>query len=420
MLRLSPLQVRQKVTIDDIFSEPDDLGLLVVEPLKIYSSTGNLPVSRLEEINAFYVVHGRPPLPDSEEFKETLLAQRLRALKDNKQYREMLQPFDIHGLLAGENNENTLESSVSFSVPPVGVDRSELVTSLDDIFADDDDGLLSFSEPDIFTLKHVPIEKKVQPDEIAKRQPCPDFYRFSPLFESVQNGLKTGAFSFVRFRHELKIHEGDFFILNGVMGYVDKVGERLEEYGPWNARLHLVFENGTEMNMLFLSLTHGLVRDTEGRKVVLNGQSIRPDEAPVPTGYVYVLATHSDQPALQRFKPDLYKIGFTEGTIEERIKHAEKDKTFLEAPVRVVMTTQCFNINTHKFETLIHGFLGKQRLNITLRGLDGQTYHPREWFHAPLATVLSVIKYILDGTISQYRMDNTTGKIVAKKDTGHS
>lgn len=125
------------------------------------------------------MVHGRPPLPDSEEFKETLLAQRLRALKDNKQYREMLQPFDIHGLLAGENNENPLESSVSFSVPPVEVDRSELVTSLDDIFADDDDGLLSFAEPDIFTLKHVPIEKKTQPDEIAKRQPCSDFYRFS-------------------------------------------------------------------------------------------------------------------------------------------------------------------------------------------------------------------------------------------------
>lgn len=38
------------------------------------------------------------------------------------------------------------------------------------------------------------------------------------------------------------------------MGYVDKVGERLEEYGPWNARLHLVFENGTEMNMLFSRL----------------------------------------------------------------------------------------------------------------------------------------------------------------------
>jgi hypothetical protein len=180
---------------------------------------------------------------------------------------------------------------------------------------------------------------------------------------------ENGSFSFVRFRHELKMYEGDFFILNGIMGYVDKVGERLEEYGPWNARLHLVFENGTEMNMLFLSLTHGLVRDTEGRKIILNGQNVRPDDTPVPTGYVYVLATNSTQPALQRFKPDLYKIGFTEGTVEERIKHAEKDKTFLEASVRIVMITQCFNINTHKLEALIHGFLGMQRLNISLRGL---------------------------------------------------
>ncbi|HFD7036470.1 GIY-YIG nuclease family protein [Klebsiella michiganensis] len=417
MLKLSPIQPRHKVTIDDIFSEEDDLGLLVVEPLKMHSPVGNLSVSRLEEINSFYAVNGHPPRIESDNFKETLLAQRLRALRDNKQCYDVLQPFDIHGLLADENTENPHDSSVSLLTPSVVVDKSELVTSLDDIFADDDDGLLSFDEPDIFTLKHVPIEKKTQPDEIAKRQPCPDFYRFSPLFEKVQDGLKTGAFSFTRFRHELKIHEGDFFILNGILGYVDKVGERLENYGPWNARLHLVFENGTEMNMLFLSLTHGLVRDPEGRKVVMNGQSIRPDDdAPVPTGLVYVLATHSTQPALQRYKSDLYKIGFTEGTIEERIKHAEKDKTFLEAPVRVVMSTQCFNINSHKLEALIHGFLGKQRLNITLRGLDGKTYNPREWFHAPLATILLVIKYILNGTISQYRMDNTTGKIIAKSE----
>ncbi len=67
------------------------------------------------------------------------------------------------------------------------------------------------------------------------------FIDFPHCLETVQNGLKTGAFSFVRFRHELKIHEGDFFILNGVMGYVDKVGERLEEYGSWNARMHLVW-----------------------------------------------------------------------------------------------------------------------------------------------------------------------------------
>ncbi|MFQ2637247.1 GIY-YIG nuclease family protein [Aeromonas caviae] len=98
------------------------------------------------------------------------------------------------------------------------------------------------------------------------------------------------------------------------------------------------------------------------------------------------------------------------------LQHAEKDKTFLQAPVRIITTFQCFNMNTHKLETLVHGFLAKQRLDITLKGVDGTSYAPREWFHTPLATVLEVIHHMLDGTISQYRMDNTTGKIVAKND----
>ena len=115
------------------------------------------------------------------------------------------------------------------------------------------------------------------------------------------------------------------------------------------------------------------------------------------------------------FKQNLYKIGFTESSVDERIKNAEKDRTFLQAPVRIVTTFQCFNMNTHKLETLVHGFLAKQRLDITLKGQDGTSYTPREWFYTPLATVLEVIQHILDGTISQYRMDNTTGKIVAKK-----
>ncbi len=65
----------------------------------------------------------------------------------------------------------------------------------------------------------------------------------------------------------------------------------------------------------------------------------------------------------------------------------EKDRTFLEAPVRVVMTTECYNIDAHKLETLVHGFLGYQRLNITLKGHDGQGYKPREWFNVPLIFV---------------------------------
>lgn len=128
-----------------------------------------------------------------------------------------------------------------------------------------------------------------------------------------------------------------------------------------------------------------------------------------------MLATLSTNQVLNPYRQDLYKIGFTEGTVEDRIQHAEQDKTFLQAPVRIISTFQCFNMNTHKLETLVHGFLAKQRLDITLKSPDGSLYAPREWFNAPLATVLSVIHHILEGTISQYRMDNTTGKIVAKK-----
>jgi hypothetical protein len=172
------------------------------------------------------------------------------------------------------------------------------------------------------------------------------------------------------------------------MGYVHSAGERLEGYSSYNARLHLIFANVTEMNMLFQSLTHGLVRDEQGSKVIRQGAPLIPNDTPVPTGLVYVLATKSTDAALAEYKSNLYKVGFTDGTVEDRIKYAEKDGTFLEAPVRVVMTTECYNIDAHKLETLIHGFLGHRRLNITLKGQTGQTYNPKEWFHAPLNTVL--------------------------------
>ena len=419
MIRLRSSKKMPKRVLDDIFSEDDDFGLLNVAPPKKKAPSGNLLVSQFEDITAFYEKHGRTPREDADSFDEKLLARRLKAFKSNPEQHNVLKDFDPFGLLLGIDfadgaaSVERLNLAVLESVKSYEVDKAELVTSLDDIFADDDD-LLEFDAPDIFTMRHVPVEKKSQPDEIAKRQPCADFPRYVPLFEIAQKELKTGAAKLERFRHELKMHVGDFFILNGVMGYVHSAGEKLEGYSSYNARLHLVFENGTELHMLFQSLTHGLVRDEQGYKVIRNGPDLKPSDAPVPTGMVYVLATKSSESVLESYKANLYKVGFTDGNVEDRIKYAEKDKTFLEAPVRIVMTTECYNIDAHKLETLVHGFLGKQRLNVTLKGHDGQTYNPREWFHVPLATVLEVIKHILDGDISKYRMDNTTGKVVKK------
>ncbi|HDY7535625.1 GIY-YIG nuclease family protein [Vibrio harveyi] len=373
MICLRSSKKTPKRDLDDIFPEDDDLGLLDVAPLKAKVPAGNLIASQFEEITTFFEKNGRIPASDADSFDEKRLARRLKAFKSNGEKRESLKEFDSYGLLADESSYiPSIESvgsstyEVQESTPSSEIDKSELVTSLDDIF-DDDDDLLEFDAPDIFTI-----------------------------------------------RHELKIQVGDFFILNGLMGYVHSAGERLEGYSSYNARLHLVFENGTELHMLFQSLTHGLVRDDHGCKVNREGVLLEPDSNPVPTGLVYVLATKSSDSVLATYKANLYKIGFTEGSVEDRIKHAEKDRTFLEAPVRVVMTTECYNIDAHKLETLVHGFLGYQRLNITLKGHDGQGYKPREWFNVPLATVVEVIKHILDGTISQYRMDNTSGKVMKK------
>ncbi|MBL0467371.1 GIY-YIG nuclease family protein [Aeromonas veronii] len=425
MILLRSHQLKPKASLEDIFAEDDVLGLLDVEPLKPKSAPIDLVSNQFGDIVAFFEQHGRAPQNSySADMSEKRLARRLQAIRTDPEQCRALSGQDIHDLLAGsevvgsvaEEHEQYHAKDVAAEAVNVStVDTSELVTSLDDIFADDDLGLLDFDVPDIFSMQHVPREKKALPDEIAQRQACPDFSRFAPLFEAVKTGLQGQEFSLVRYRNEHGFQVGDFFILNGVMGYVHSTGERLEQYERYNARLHLVFDNGTELHMLYQSLTQGLIRDKEGRKVMLGDKLLLPNDAPIPSGFVYVLATKSTDPVLMPFKQNLYKIGFTEGSVEERIKHADKDKTFLQAPVRIITTFQCFNMNTHKLETLIHGFLAKQRLDITLKGVDGTSYAPREWFHTPLATVLEVIQHILDGTISQYRMDNTTGKIVAKK-----
>lgn len=408
MIRLSTSRIVLKATLNDILSEDDDL--LDVAPIKKKSAPVDLVSSQFAEIEAFYEQHGRlPAMTSGAQMNEKLLAKRLASVMAIPSLVESLRAKDKLGIL-----EMGAVPLVAAGEPPAYLDKSELVQSLDDIFNDDDDDLLSFDAPDIFNIKHVQIEKKELPDEIAQRQPCADFPRFEPLFATVHKQIKAGEFSTIRFRHELKIIEGDFFILNGVMGYVHKTGEPLEQYSSYNARLHIVFENGTEMNMLYQSLTHGLVRDTDGRKILLSGAKLIPSEAQVPSGVIYVLATKSTNPLLNPYLNNLYKIGFTETSIEQRIKNAEKDRTFLEAPVRIVATTECFNLNAQKLEALVHGFLAARRLNVTLRSENGQIYTPREWFNVPLSTVQTVIQHIVDGTISKYRLDNTSGKVLPK------
>ena len=97
--------------------------------------------------------------------------------------------------------------------------------------------------------------------------------------------------------------------------------------------------------------------------------------------------------------------------MEERIKGAEDDPTYLEAPVRILAVLDCYNLNPQKVEHLIHAFLAKQRINMTLISSKGKPYKPSEWFAVDRETAVAVAEHIVAGDIMNYRMDNTTGRI---------
>lgn len=164
MIRLSTKHLADKLTLDDIFGEDDGFGLLDVQPLKQKVSPIDLAGNQFVEIVSFYEKNNRlPSETDDSSLEEKRLARRLRIFKNNPEQSSQLQKFDQYGLLKPHNSQSP-DSDLSAEPNTIAViNKSELVTSLDDIFADDDNGLLDFAEPDIFSMKYVSAEKKSNP-----------------------------------------------------------------------------------------------------------------------------------------------------------------------------------------------------------------------------------------------------------------
>lgn len=196
MISLNSTQHRKKATLDDIFAAEDMFGLLDVVALKPKAGPTDLIGNQFENIMTFVDSYGRAPknTPNAT-MSEKSLRRQLNAIRVNPEQCKKLRERDRHGLLADVNvNQNLSETpEVELAYLPE-ISKSELVTSLDDIFADDDLGLLDFDAPEIFTIKHVPVGKKDLPDEIARRQPCPDFERFSPYLREYTKDFEMGHF----------------------------------------------------------------------------------------------------------------------------------------------------------------------------------------------------------------------------------
>lgn len=364
-------------------------------------------IAGFEEIQRFVDEHGHSPQHgEKHDIFERLYAIRLDRLRASEEARAMLAPLDHQELLTGVE----ITASVSDEI-----DIDALMADLEDAAGDSE----------ITDLRHVrSVAEKRAAEEIANREACPDFDRFEPLFEQVRIDLDSGVRTtrqFVKDAGFLKadIAEGQFFILGGQVAYVAEVGETFRApNGEYDARLRVVYSNGTESNLLRRSLQRALYKDEAGRRITEpTAGPLFADEnedEDVASGTIYVLRSESDHPLVAANRDVLHKIGVTGGDVPRRIANAKLDPTYLMADVEIVTTYTLYNINRVRLEKLIHRIFDPARLNIEIKDRFGQPIVPREWFLVPRFVIDEAVERIKDGTITDMIYDPASAKLVER------
>jgi hypothetical protein len=392
--------------LKEIF-ENDPLGLLNVKPKKSAARTSDERLaSSFDEINEFIEKNEREPKPNVNNISEYQLYSTLKGLRENEEKTIALEPQDKYGLLNTEKKE---------------------INSIDDIFGDDSLDILGDDTEGLFTFKHTPKDyERAKADFVGKRFKCKDFDKYEHLFKEVQDDLALGKRKLVKFK-ESSLKEGNFYVYNGIIMYLNKV-DFSEEYETFpsgnraqkNGRTQCIFENGTESNMLYRSairalydngkiITQNVDKVIEGFSETFSGITNEDKE----TGHIYVLTSQSKKEEIASLE-NLYKIGYSSTSVQERIKNAENEPTYLMASVKIESSWICYNMNAQKFESLIHRFFGHTCLEIDVFDNNGIRHTPREWFIAPLKAIEQAISLIISGEIVKYRYDKEIEVIVKK------
>lgn len=373
---------------DDLDALASDLAEFEVEdkPVK-RSPIEERVIAGFEDIQRFVDNAGHPPRngPENDIF-ERLYAVRLERLVANSAYHEILAPLDHQGLL-----DTTIAADDDDEL-----DMDALASDLEDL-----DGLAD----DITNIRHVrPVAERKAAEDVASRERCQDFDKFKPMFEQVQTELKSGVRVTRPFELKAEIQQGSLFIVGGQKAYVADKGEVfLNAQSRTDARLRVIFDNGTESDLLMRSLQRALHKDDASRRItnpnagpLFADATVDGDEA---SGVIYVLRSKSDLPVVAENRDLLHKIGVTGGSVEKRVANAKLDPTFLMADVEIVTTYELFNINRVKLENLLHRIFEAARLDIEIKDRFGHPVTPREWFLVPLFAIDEAVERIRDGSI---------------------
>ncbi|GJM02670.1 MAG: hypothetical protein DHS20C08_11710 [Rhodomicrobium sp.] len=363
-------------------------------------------IAGFEEIQKFFNEQGHIPQHGSDrDIFERLYAVRLDRLKASDEYQDLLAPFDKDGLLT---SEAATQNDVS------SLDLDALADDLKDITAGSD----------LTELRHVRSTAEIRAaEEIANREPCKDFDKFKPLFQKIEKDLASAVRLTLPIRKEAgfrktDIKKGEFFILSGQTAYVADVGEPIKApNGQYDARLRVIYSNGTESDLLLRSLQRALYKDETSRMIsdpsvagpLFAGER---EDDDLQSGTIYVLRSLSELPVVSKNRMVLHKIGVTGTSVQKRIANAKLDPTFLMADVEVVATYQLFNINRHKLEKIFHRIFGHAQLDVQIADRMGNFISPKEWFLVPLNVIDKAVEKIKDGSISDYSYDATCADLV--------
>jgi len=242
--------------LDELAAELEEFAEPVREAAR--SPLEERVLAGFEEVQRWVDEHGHPPRHgEGLDIFERLYAVRLDRLRAQEELCRLLEPLDRQGLLTG---------GAEHPGDPGALTDEELAAELEGI---------GEAGSDITTLSHVRSRAEVQAaEEIANRQSCADFENFKSLFDEIQADLRNGIRQALPFNKDIgsatdaRVRVADFYILGGQLAYVAEMGEVYQTpEGAPQARLRVIYGNGTESNLLIRSLQNALYKDDAGRRI---------------------------------------------------------------------------------------------------------------------------------------------------------
>jgi hypothetical protein len=377
-----------KRTLDDIFSDPIFDELIAESPKKEVKRIDPDFEKFQEIIDWIKNQDGNEP-EKSRNMTERRLYSRLKGYRDKPEMIKKLAVIDELNLFDSKNK--VLEKPIKNP------------ESLDDILNDD---TLFEKKDKVDSLLDLSRYKRTinAADKYSVRKRASHFEQYEPLFKLVQKEIANGTRKIIPVDTEKNIKPGKFYIDNGILLYVLSMGDYyIDKNGYRNAKLHLIYENGTEnKGILLRSFASNLFDNTRHGRMVTEVMSDVMGETTVEeraakyltTGYVYVVKSLSSNPEISKYQ-NLYKIGFANGSVEERISNAENEATYLYAPVKIVATWEVQNFSGRKLETVIHHRFVDKQLQISVPTANGKIENPKEWYIISLDEIEANINDII-------------------------